>query len=750
MRSYFILGLLLSILTLNAQITGTVSGKEGDKTIPLAGANLVWEGTQIGVITDANGHFSIEKPKDKNTLKASFIGYQTASKIIISSKGKTNFVLNPANDQLNTVDVIGKVDATTVDLKRADLTFKIDDKELRKAACCNLSESFETNATVDVSFTDAVTGTKHIEMLGLAGRYALIQRENIPFARGLNASTGFTYIPGPFVESIQLTKGLSSVINGYESLTGQINVEYYKPETAPPLLFNAFANEGGRMEGNLISSFEVAQKTKSAILLHYSNSPFTNDHNNDGFADMPTGSQLNIGNRWQFGHDEKGWEGQVGFNIIEDKRNGGQIAFLDEQNPADSLWGYTSVGRRYELFGKTGYIFNEKPFRSLGLIYNGSYQERNATFGYRSYKGDQKSGYFNSIFQDIIKTTAHKYRTGISLQIDEVKEELSNDNTQAFEYLHSRTEFVPGAYFEYTFEPNDKLTLVTGVRGDYNSYFNKAFVTPRVNFKYTPFSHAKTTFRLGGGRGLRTPNMLIEHLHILAGNRVLDFGNASSTQMEIGWNAGASLSQGFQIGERQFKFTLDGFYSWFENKLIKDSDFSPTHAYFIYAKGSNSLSILGQLDVEIIKDLDLRLAYKYLNSQDNYLNGFNQVYLVPKNRAFANLAYTVNGGWKFDFTLNWFDKKRISFTGNHPVELQTDSYSDDFFLAHLQINKEFKNGLELFTGADNLFNFRQTSNPIMDSSNPSSPYFDTNFTWGPIFGRNIYLGLYYRLDKKEK
>tara|TARA_R110002124_G_scaffold219586_1_gene385463 strand:- start:19 stop:558 length:540 start_codon:yes stop_codon:yes gene_type:complete len=179
---------------------------------------------------------------------------------------------------------------------------------LRKAACCNLSESFETNASVDVSFADAVTGTKHIEMLGLAGRYALIQRENIPFARGINASTGFTYIPGPFVESIQLTKGLSSVMNGYESITGQINVELMKPETSPPLLLNIFANQGGRMEGNIVSGFKINETTSSEILAHYSNSPFVNDQNEDGFADMPIGSQFNLSNKWHFGRDGKGWE----------------------------------------------------------------------------------------------------------------------------------------------------------------------------------------------------------------------------------------------------------------------------------------------------------------------------------------------------------------------------------------------------------------------------------------------------------
>src|SRR5690606_38010332 len=240
-------------------------------------ANVFWEGTEIGTVTDEHGHYTIEVSSDSKTLVASFIGFKAQKKIVISKKGTVNFTLPEDGSDLDEVDVVGRVDATSVDLNRSDLTFKIDDKELRKAACCNLSESFETNASVDVSFTDAVTGTRQIEMLGLAGKYALIQRENIPFARGLNANTGLTYIPGPFVESIQLTKGLSSVMNGYESVTGQINVEFYKPETSPVLFLNAFGNQGGRMELNAISAFDVNDKVSTAIMAHTSTIPFVQD-----------------------------------------------------------------------------------------------------------------------------------------------------------------------------------------------------------------------------------------------------------------------------------------------------------------------------------------------------------------------------------------------------------------------------------------------------------------------------------------
>lgn len=741
--------ILLAFLPLigYTQISGTVSTFENNKQTPLPGANVFWKGTETGTTTDENGNYTIERVPESSTLSVSFIGFKAESKVIISRKGTTNFVLLPEESELSEVDVIGRVDATAIDLKRADLTYKIDDKELRKAACCNLSESFETNASVDVAFTDAVTGTRQIEMLGLAGKYALIQRENIPFARGLNANTGLTYIPGPFVQSIQLTKGLSSVLNGYESVTGQINVEYYKPETAPDLMFNAFANQGGRMEVNAISGVDINDKISTAFLLHGSMNQRVNDVNNDGFADIPTNSQINLNNRWHYKGDN-GWEGQIGISAIQSDKVGGQTAYVNSDNREDTtLWGYESHGRRLEVFGKNGYVFKDEAFRSLGLIYSLSYQDHKGRFGQREHYGEQKSAYFNSVFQDIIGTTAHKYRAGLSLQIDDVTDEISILNTETYLYSQKRQEIVPGAYAEYTFEPNVKFTLVAGLRADYNSFYEQAFVTPRLNLRYMPTEN--TTLRIGGGRGQRSPNVMAENLNLLASSRNMNYSQMDKYMAEIAWNTGASVSQNIPVGEKKVVLNVDAFYTWFENKLVADLDFDPTQAYFINAQGSKSLSILAQADYELFKNFDWRLAYKYLNTQDNFINGLEASYLIPTHRAFTNFGYRTESGWKFDLTLNWFGEKRLPDTELSPVQFQQEAYSDDFFTVNAQINKSFKNGLELFAGVDNLFNYRQ-KNPIVNAENPNDAYFDTNFTWAPVFGRNIYAGLYYTLDKKKK
>lgn len=743
---YFIIALFTLCLTgISAQITGTIYGVENGKKTTLPGASIVWQGTTEGTVSNPDGIYTIEPNADSRILVVTFVGYKAESRSIISRQGKVDFTLKAMGSELQSVDVVGERRATGVDLKSAGFTLNIDEKELRKAACCNLSESFETNASVDVSFTDAVTGQKQIEMLGLSGKYALIQRENIPYARGLNATTGLNFIPGPFVQSLQVTKGLSSVINGYESITGQINVEYVKPETAPKLLVNAFANAGGRAELNGISRFKLNEATSTALLVLASTIAFAQDRNNDGFADIPISKQLNITNRYHWKMSETNWEGQFGYNLVLDEQRGGQVDFINDSENTGNAWGYTSNNNRYEVYGKNGYVFENSEFRSLGIIFSANFQSKEARFGDKNYEGTQLSGYLNTIYADILGNLQHKFRTGVSFQMDDVSEFLDDNRIDGSIYDLTRTEAVPGAYFEYTYEPSNRLTLVSGIRADYNSYFDKAYITPRLNLRYMPAD--QTTLRIGGGRGQRTPLVAAENLSILASNRVLNYTGVSSLLPEVAWNSGASITQLLEVGSNDHVLTLtaDAFYTWFDTKLVADLDVSPQEAVFLLNQGSRSFSLLTQADYELFENFDVRLAYKYLDAQEQFTGGLAQSYLIPKHRAFINLAYKTENKWKFDVTTNWFGEKRLPVSVNNPIEFQQTENSPSFITINSQINKEFKNGLEIFVGVDNLLNFRQ-DNPIVNPNDPSSVYFDTNYTWGPIFGRNIYAGLYYTIE----
>lgn len=737
----FIITLLLGSATLyplSAQISGQVFLSEDGQKSPAVGAEVYWKNTQVGTTTNANGFFEIERSEKSNVLVVQMIGFKAQEKIIISRKGKTNFTLEPESTELATVEVQGKTKATLIDAKAAELNYKIDQGELRKAACCNLSESFETNASVDVAFTDAVTGTKQIEMLGLSGKYSLIQRENIPLIRGLNSSSGLSFIPGPFIESIQLTKGLSSVINGYESLTGQINVEFHKPESGPQVLVNAYLNQGARSELNVINNEQIRPGLEYGSMIHLSTIPIAQDRNNDGFADLTTGSQINVVQKLHY-HNENGWEGQFGLNFLNDQREGGQISAINDQNPG--AWSYQNTNRSIEVFGKNGYVFQDEALRNIGLIYSFRRQDLSTQFGNRNINAEQTSFYFNSILHDMLVDTRHQFRTGLSFQYDRINQAL--DSLQNPQIADNREELVPGAFFEYTFEPNELFTMVAGVRTDYNSYFEEAFFTPRLHIRYALSEN--TTFRLGGGRGQRTANAIIEHAPLLASSRAFRYGNLAQNRLpEIAWNGGFSVDQIIPIGEKVLRLTGDVFYTYFENKVIADLDRDPRWAFLLMDGGSRSLAAMIQADFSPTEGFDLRLAYKHLNAIDPFLDGENLSYGVPKHRAFINLSYATNSNWKFDLTQNWFGAKRLPNTDLSPTEFQREDFSPHFFITNLQVNKTHKRW-EFFGGIENLLNFRQ-SDPIVNAQAPFSPYFDSNLVWGPIFGRNIYLGLYYQLD----
>lgn len=722
---------------MNAQVTGRVIDSEDGS--PIVGAMVHWSGTQIKTTTDIEGRFATEKPNNSSTLMIHAFGYEVQMQSVIFRKGEILFSLQQEASQLLNVTVTGKAKETGIDLASASHQVVMNQSELRKAACCNLSESFETNASVDVSFTDAVTGTRQIEMLGLSGKYVLIQRENIPFARGLNSTSGLTFIPGPFVESIQLTKGLSSVLNGYESISGQINVEYVKPDPNHfDLQWNGFANQGARLETNLLISTPVNSKVSMNVLGHFSNVPFAQDKNGDSFADMPIGQQFNLHNKWKYQLSDN-WEGQAGFSIIDDSRTGGQLedVFTPELN--QTPWTYEQHNKRYEFFGKTGWVDPNSTTRSVGIVYNASTQARRSVYGMTQFNSNQSSGYINLIYQDKLKNELNTIRTGFSFGYDNVSEDVKFNDSSLISL--PRTENIPGAFFEYTYADEGIWTVVLGARADYSSMFNWIF-TPRLNVKYQP--RETTTLRIGGGRGQRSANLLTETMSGFATGRRYIIRSNQMYQAENAWNFGLTWTEQFLLFKRGATFSIDGFYTHFGNKLITDYDLNPYEVSVYFASGSASTSVLSQLDFSPLDKLDVRLAYKYLKSIDAFTGGDRYAYGIPESRAFANVSYEFGKSWKVDATLNWFGSRRLLNTDYYPTQLQQASKSPSYFTFNMQVNKSFGDHWDAYIGVDNLFNYKQ-ENPIINADNPSAPSFETNRVYAPIFGRMIYAGFYYKL-----
>lgn len=644
------------------------------------------------------------------------------------------------DNSIEGVTVIKERDATALSRKDVGLTFNISGKELLKAACCNLSESFETNATVDVSYSNAVTGTKQLKMLGLDQKYTSLTKELLPEIRGLASPYGLNFIPGRWIGGIQLTKGGSTVTNGYESITGQINTELLKHSKEPETSLNIFADSNARTEANITHTSNLTPHWSQSILLHGNGTLVKSDHNNDGFLDQPTGTQLNATYLLNYTDlDHSGWATHFGINFLQDKRKAGQVDF-DWQKPQISQPNY-GVGidiSRFQVWNKTGHIFEGKPYQSIGWMNQFTYHQQDSFFGLRDYFGKQNTFYSNLIFESIFGNTNHKYKTGASFLYDNYDEDYLSQNFK-------RTETVPGLFFEYTLTGTN-YTLVAGARTDFHNLAGTQF-TPRLSFKYdfTP----KTILRLSAGKGFRTANVFAESQGYFASNRTIEIipndGEIYGLKPEIAWNYGASLQQEFQFLGRKSTVVADFFRTDFQQQVLLDLDQSAQKIVFYNLNGTSfANSFQTQWDFTPIRNFEVRLAYKYYDVQADYANGRREVPFMAKHRGFLNLAYATSknekgGFWSFDTTLNVVGKQQLPEMGTNPAEFQLPKYSGSFSTLNAQIAKNFNDKMRVYIGGENLTSYTQ-KNPIIDAANPFGNYFDGGMVYAPIMPAHIYLG----------
>ncbi len=714
---------------------------------PLHAANVHWvEDASVRTTTDASGVFRINHEDHYERLVVSYAGH--APDTLIVKDPHEVVVVTSKNNTLAEVTVTARRRSNYISALSPTRLETLTGQELFKAACCDLSESFETNASVDVVSSDAVTGSKQIQMLGLSGNYTQLTVENLPGPRGLATPLGLNSIAGTWIESIQISKGIGSVVNGFENIAGQINVELKKPENAERLFFNAYANNMGRTDVNLNLAHSFNEKWSAALLLH--DNFMYNRHMNfssNGFRDMPVGNLFSGVNRWKY-EDGRGLILQFGVKFLSDDRVGGQVDFAPETHKLQGdVYGLGFDIERYEAFAKIGYVFPENIHRSIGLQLSGSVYNQASYFGLRTYDADQTNGYANLIYQDILGSVVHKYRTGVSVMYDRYNEWYADtDADRQVSDRFARTEIVPGAFFEYTYSPNDKFDAVVGMRGDYNNLYGW-FATPRVHLRYQPI--AGSTFRLSGGRGQRTANIFAENTAALASSRVVRIANANNQAQayglkpEIAWNTGLSFDQDFRLLNRQASFSLELFRNDFINQVVVDFESPQDIAFYNLDGRSYSNSMQAEFRFMPFPHFEARTAYRFFDVKTTYGGELLQRPLVARHRGFLNLGYnTHSGGWHFDYTLNIVGQKRLPSTATNPAQYQMMDYSKSYVTMNAQISKTIGKvrPIDVYAGGENLTNFFQ-SNPILAADQPFSSYFDTSMLWGPISGRMFYAGI---------
>lgn len=732
-----------SLFAQNSEIKGTILDEDN---IPLMGANVFWQGTSIGTTSDENGKFTLKTSSDTKNLLVSYIGFKT-QKIEVTSSTSLQIKL-VALTTLNEVTVSKTIKSTKNSYTSSINLQTMGQKELLKAACCNLSESFSTNPSIDVNFSDAVTGNKQIKMLGLTSPYILIAEENIPSVRGASQAYGLSFVPGTWVESIQLTKGAGSVINGYESISGQINYEILKPVNDIPFFINAYGSMEGRYELNTHFNQKYSDKLSSTLFIHGNTRNSKNDMNDDGFLDGPIGKQVNILNRWQYSDAEKGIVSFLNMRYMKDDKQSGQVSFNpDEDKFTTNAWGSEINTEKIEISNKTGYVFPDMPYQSIGFQNSFQSHKQDSYFGFNQYEIHQKSYYSNLLFNSIISNTKNKFTTGVNFTYDAYDEYVALNFSKDF----SRIDNSVGAFFEYTFDNLDDFSLVAGARIDNHNRLG-TFITPRLHVRYNPWKDA--VIRASAGRGKRAANIFAENQNLFASSRSFSIlntdGKLYGLNPEIAWNYGLSFSQTFKMFGKDSEIALDYYVTDFQNQAVVDIDFSPQQVVFSNLDGKSfANSFQAEFSIEPIKHLNIKSAYKYYDVQTQFATGQLQRALQAKHRFFTNIAFETHikdkgQQWKFDVTYNWLGKQRMPNTSSNLPQYRLDEYAPSFAVINAQITRTFSSVFEVYVGGENIGNYKQ-DNAILSADNPFSGYFDSSMIYGPVFGQMYYAGLRFKI-----
>ena len=599
---------------------------------------------------------------------------------------------------------------------------EIGQDELFRAACCNLGESFITNPSVDVNYNDAAVGARQIKLLGLSGQYVQMLLENLPVTLGAAMPYSLGYVPGAWMKSISVSKGSSSVKNGPQSITGQINVEYVKPEDDPGLSLNLYTDSRLKSELNAMGNLHLNHHLSTEVLAHYEKDFMHMDENNDGWHDSPALEQLHLQNRWKY---QKGhYIMHAGFGYLHENREGGQL-----KDFSPTPYTVLTKANRLDAYMKHAFLLDHDHNTNLALLATGSLYNLDGSFGTNEYNDRQQNLNATLVlehdFNDI-----HNLSTGLGFNADRLDEKLVALNSQF------TTEYTPGAYIQYTFKPTYKLTAMGGLRADHSSLYNRTYLTPRLHVKWVATDWL--SLRASTGKGYRTPHALAENHYLLTSGRTLTIGDL---KQEEAWNSGFNAALYFQVMERILTVNAEYYYTDFINQAVVDYDSNPTKISITNLDGrSYSHTLQVDANYDLTEDLNLLAAFRYNRVMCTYGGQLMEKPLQSRYKGLLTLSWKpMLALWQVDFTL------QLNGGGRIPdyIDENNTLVSDEEFPAYLQLNlqlmREFRH-FSLYVGGENLTNYRQP-NPVVNAANPWSSTFDPTLVWGPVHGIMAYAGI---------
>jgi len=722
-------------LGVEAQISGDVKDRHG---MPLVGANIRWLGDHSAILSDQDGKFQINATTGNKFLVCNYVGYVGDTVHVSNSREMVHFILAD-NITLSEAKVVGKRKGTFHDNHSLENKLTITSDGLMHDACCNLGESFVSNPSVDVSYSDAATGAKQIKLLGLSGTYIQMLTENIPNFRFAAAPYGLGYIPGTWMQSIQVSKGVTSVKQGYEAMTGQINVEYKKPHQHEPdyLFVNAYADHDSKYEANADATLYVGDKWKTTLFGHYENQTKDHDDNHDTFDDIPQVEQLNLMNRWTYQNGHYTFIGSA--KMLSEDRLSGQV------NVAVNPYQINIKTNRYEAFTKNALELSHEHETSIALILSGSWHHQDATYGKRLYDVKELNGYGQLLFETNF-THQHALSLGGGINHDGFHRHYRLTHNDAPNSADKDLESVWGGYAQYTFNLHDRLVAMAGIRADHSNLYGM-FATPRIHVKYTTPNDA-FCFRISAGKGYRTAHIMDENNYLFAGSRQIVMEN--NNLREESWNYGASTNFKIPIYGKKLELNAEYYYTNFNKQAVCDMDSDPHKISFYQLKG-HSFSQVVQLEASypFFQGFKLTAAYRFTDARCNYGGVLREKPLTNRYKALFSSTYkTPHEKWQFDATL------QLNGGGRMPLaykDMTGKASWQSHFHGYPQLSAQITHNihdLSIYIGGENLTNYKQ-NNPIIDATNPWGDNFDPTMIYAPVHGANVYLGIRYKIPREH-
>jgi outer membrane receptor for ferrienterochelin and colicin len=699
-------------------------------------ASVYWLEGKMVVEADDHGRFSFDrKQAEQVSIVATFVGHTKDTVILGPDEHRAELVVSEG-EELSAARLVTRQDGNYISKLTSVKTEVISAAGLCKMACCNLAESFENSASVTVGYSDAITGARQIRLLGLSGIYTQMLDENRPVMRGISSPFGLSYVPGQWLESIQIAKGPSSVVNGLEAISGQINLEHRKPTAEQPLFVNLFMSSKLRTEANIASSLQLNNKWSTVILGHVSADPEDHDDNGDGFRDGPNTLQFNLANRWLYMADN-GTQIRFGFKALSDDRLGGEMNFKRGSDRNTDLWGSNIKNKGFNGYLKAGFPLSLDNSKNIAVVVDYAYHNMDSYFGLKEYLATQNSVFSNVIFQNEMDEN-HKYTLGVSAHYDSYDENLMDYYQGSyFSHFPGKEESAIGGYGEYTYTNGEKVSVVTGLRLDYNTIYGW-LPAPRINLKYA--FHDNLVFRALAGRGFRSPNVIPDNMGILSTGRRIE--GWEDLDIEDAWTYGANMTFYFPFGYEEGSLSLDYFRSDFNSQVIVDQEYDLS-AISVYNLDGRAYSNTYQVDLSLepIERLTMMATYRYSDAKTTYKGqGLVEKPLTSRYKGVFNVQYATRMNiWTFDFTAQLNGPSRL------PYFVEGGGTSPVYTMLFAQITKRFRD-LEVYVGGENLTNYKQ-KNAIIGASDPYSEDFNASLIWGPLMGIKVYAGLRYTLWK---